>query len=427
MQSTLKTLPKGLVELTIEVSLEEMQPQLEVAVQDLTKNNPIKGFRPGKAPYEIVKQSLSEMAIYETALPSVVRKNYVKAIMEAKVLAYGEPNIEVVKLVPGNPIVFKAIVPVVPKVTTLANLEKIKVGPKPITVEEKQVDAMVKELQRMQTRENKVERALAQHDKVVVDMDLSIENVPVEGGQARNHGIYLDEEYYIPGLKEQLIGLKSGDKKSFTLPFAKDHYQKNLAGKDVKFDVTVKDVLELTPPEANDEFAKTVGQESMPKLREILKKNLTDEAGDKERQRQEIEILEKLAEGSKFEEIPEVILNQEVGRMLEELRQSIMERGLEFDAYLSSLKKTIEDLKLDFVPQAIKRIKSALVIREFANQEKIEVSDTDLLKEVEVLLNRYSHDVDSQNRIRSEEYQDYLRTSLRNQKTLQKLREKIVK
>lgn len=427
MKTTVAKQPKGMVELTIEVSIEEAKPLIEAAVKKMTEERPLDGFRPGKAPYDAVKQRFGEMAIYEAALPDLIRKNYVQAVKEQDILAFGQPQVEIISLVPGNPIVFKASVAVVPKVLSLADYTKFKVEAKPVSVDEKSVDGLLKELQKMQTRENQVPRVVGSHDKIVVDMDLSFEKVPLEGGQARDHGIYMDEEYYIPGLKEQLVGLKEGDKKRFTLPFNKDHFQKNLAGKDVDFDITVKAVYELVHPEINDAFAQSVGQESVAKLRDILKKNLKDEGEEKERQRQEIDILEKVAEGSKFEEIPEVILNEEIQRMLAELKQNLAGRGVDFNDYLNSIKKSTDELKLEFSTQAVKRVKTAIGLREVARKEGVDIDDAELLEEVQKLMNTYSTDPEAQRELQDEEYQEHLRTTLKHRKTLARLREMIVR
>lgn len=421
MNIAVKSLPKGLVEISVEMTPDEVKKELNEAAAQLTKDHPLSGFRPGMAPYDVVKGRFGEMAIYEQAMETIVRRTYVKTVMEHKLQVFGEPNVNVTKLVPGNPICYVATVAVVPKVTKLGDFRTISVNSKDPVIEDKAVEDALKELQRMRTKEVRAAREVQPSDKVVVDMDLIIDKVPVEGGQARNHGIYLDEEYYIPGLKDQVIGLKEGEKKTFTLPFPKDHYQKNLAGKNVDFELTMKEIYQLEHPPIDDAFAKEHGQDTIQKLREIIKKNMLDEAQTKERQRAEIEILEKIVEKSTFEDIPEAILNAEIERMLNELRHGLAERGVEFESYLKNIKKSLEDLKKEFAVQATKRINTTLVMRDLAEKEKIEASDVDLLEETQKMINEYSHDAASQEKIRSEEYQDYLRGMLRNKKVLELL------
>jgi trigger factor len=424
MQCTIKKLPKGLVELTISVGQEEIASALEKAAQEISKDHPLDGYRPGKAGYEAVAKRYGEQVIQEAALPGVVRRNYVQAVKDNSLNTYGEPEISVTKLAPGNPIEFTATVALVPEITNLADPAAIKVDTKTPRVEDKEVDGTIHELQKMQTREIRVAREVRDKDKIVVDMDLSRDGVAVEGGQARGHGIYLDEEYYIPGLKEKVLGMKEGETREFSLKFPKDHFQKMLAGADVGFKVTVKEIFELQFPAIDEEFAKALGQESVNKLRELLTDNILKDKTHKEEQRVEAEILEQMVKKSRFGEIPERMVNSEVDRMLHELKHGLEEKNVKFEDYLQNIKKTLEALKLDFAKQAIERVKTALVVREYGIREKIEIPDADVMKEVEQMINRYSEDAEAQQTIRSEDYQDYIRTTLRNHKVVALLRER---
>jgi len=427
MLCTTKKLPKGMVEVSCEIPLDEVSKELDAAARQLSEQRPIEGYRPGKAPFDVVKARFGEMAIYEAALPTVVRKYYVKAITENHVHSYGEPNINVTKLAPGNPIAFTATCAAVPEITSLADFRQVKVEQKEQVIEDSRVDGAVKDLQHMQTKEARVTREARDKDKIVVDMDLSHAGVPLEGGQARSHGIYLDEDYYIPGLKDKVLGMKEGEKREFSLKFPDSHYQKMLAGKDINFTVTLKEVYELQHPPLDDAFAKTLGQENMEKLRGVLKENMRLEAEDKEKQRVELEILDKLVEKSKFEDVPDKIMTDEVGRMLDELKHGLDERSVKFEDYLVNIKKSVDDLRMEFAPQAVKRIQTAILIREVGEKEKVEVSDAEVLAEIQTLMNQYKDNAEAQEQVRSEEYQDYLRSSLRNRKVLGMMRDAATK
>ncbi|OGL74541.1 trigger factor [Candidatus Uhrbacteria bacterium RIFCSPHIGHO2_02_FULL_60_10] len=427
MSFTVKNLPKGEVEFSFEIPHEEIQHDLEHAARHLQEHKAIPGFRAGKAPYDVAKNTYGEMAIYEDALPVIVRRAYVKAVLDGKYRAYGEPTINITKLAPGNPDAFTAKITLVPAIKSLADFRKIKIDSKVPEVPEKDVDQAVAELRKMRTKEARVNREVRTGDKVVVDMDLTLDKVPLDGGQARNHGVFLDEEYYVPGFRDQVLGLKEGEQKSFSLKFPDTHYQKNIAGRDVDFAVTVKEIHELIHPDVNDEFAKSLGQPDLPTLRGLIKGNMAKEADEKESQRAEIAMLDAIVDKSKFEDIPEKIVNTEVERMVSELQQSVAGRGLKFEDYLQNIKKTLADLKLDFAPQAIRRVKTALAIRDIGDAEKIEVADAEVLAEVEKLMERYKDDAESQAKVRSDDYQDWLRTTMRNRKVLELLNKEMVK
>jgi len=425
MNCITKKLPKGLVELTITIEVEEAQPTLQDAAKKISRERPIDGFRPGKASYEAIKSHFGEAAIYETALPGLVRHNYVQAIKNNEFSTYGDPEINVTKLAPGNPIEFTATVALIPEITQLAEADNIKIKTSEPTVDDKEMAGTLKELQRMQTKEVRTNREAQANNKVFVDMDMARDNVPLDGGQAHGHGIYLDEDYYVPGLREKIIGMKEGETNEFSLKFPKDHYQKTLAGKDVQFKLTDKEIYELQHPEIDDEFAKALGQESLIKMKELLHSNIMKDKTLKESQKIEAEILEKLVEKSRFGEIPESMINQEVNRMFHELKHSVAERGLEFEDYLKSIKKTADELRLEMAQQAVQRVKTALLVREYGLREKIEVSDVEVLAEVEKLINDSSGDAEAQRTIRSEEYQDYIKTAVRNRKVIKLLKERI--
>lgn len=427
MAYEIKNLPKGMVEITFDIPLEDIGHDLENAANHLSTERPIDGFRPGKAPLDVVKSRFGEMAVYEHALEHVVRRHYVKAIREAHLHSYGQPQINITKLAPGNPIGFTATVAVIPHVEKLADFRDMKVESKTARVEDAEVEKVIGELRKMQTKESPVERAAGTDDKIVLDMDLTRDGVALEGGQARGHGIYLNEEYYIPGMKEQIIGLKAGDEKSFKLKFPKEHFQKQIAGQEVDCTVKVKEVMELQAPALDDAFAKTVGQENVEALRTLIRKNMEEDAENKERQRAEIELLEKMVDNSKFGEVPDAVVNDEIDRMITELKHDLAGRRVIYEDYLKNVGKTEADLKLEFSSQAIRRVKTAILMREIAEKENMEATDVEVLEEIERQMNTYSGDANAQERVRSEEYQDYMRTTLRNRKVIDLLGKQIVK
>lgn len=422
MQTEIKKLPKGLSEFSIVVPVEELRPHLEAAAQTLASLSKIEGFRPGHVPYEMVVSRLGEGRIYDAAVDSAVRSAYVRAVKESGAQVIGEPEITIKVLAPGNPLSFTATAPTLPAITKLADYRTVRVPKKEPVVQETDVDRVLGEIQKMQTREAPVDRPAAGTDKVVLSVAMSRDNVPIEGGAAKHHELYLAEPYYIPGFADAVKGLKKGDKKDFTLTFPKEHYQKMLAGKAVDFSVDIESVIELTPPALDDAFAATLGQKSLGDLRMLLRKNLEAEAAMKEEQRQEIAALEALVEGSRFDDIPELMVNNETSRMVAEVEDNILRRGLVFDDYLASIKKSRAELALGFTPQAIRRVKTALVVREVGKKEQIEPTEKDIADEIARQISEYSSDAAAQAEIRKPEHADLVRTMLRNRKVVGFLR-----
>jgi trigger factor len=427
MQYEVKALPKALKEIKITVTPEEVKPLMEAAAALMSSHAKIEGFRTGKASYDVIKGRFGEAAILEEALNDIVRKYAVEVIEKENIESVGEPKVNVEKAAPGNDVIFTLTLSMAPHITRMPEVRKIKIRAKDIEVKPPEVEKVVDQLRKMQAVEHPVDREVQPKDKVTVDMTMSVDRVTVEGGSVKAHAIYLDEPYYVPGLNEKLHGMKKGETRTFRLKFPKDHFQKMIAGRDVDFEVKLTDLHEIAHPEADEAFAKTLGQESMDQLRDLLRKNLENEAQSKEHQRQEIAVLEELVKEARFEDLPEVLVNAESHKMLHELEHSVSKNGLEFSEYLKQIKKTEGQLLLEFAADAVKRVKAAILIREIGKAEKIEADDKDVIEEQTKLLNAYKDDADTQAHIRSEDGLAYVRSMLRNRKVMEFLRTTCVK
>lgn len=425
--SKITLLPKSEVKIEFSLSVDEARPYLDEAVKDLSTAKPIPGFRPGKATYEDAKRAMGEMKIYETALERIVRACYVKTILSENIDTVGSPSVSVDQLVPDQTIKFTVIAPIEPKVTTFPDLEHCRVAIKPTDVTDADVDQAVEQMRKMRRSEALVDRAATLEDLVIIDLEMKKDRVLLEGGTGKDYRVYVGEDHYIPGFTKQMEGIKAGESRTFTLPFPSEHYQKHLAGKEVEFTAKAKGVYEMKLPEADDAFAKGVGVENMEALRQKLKENLTLEANMKRDEAAEIEMLEKLVDQATFSEAPDILVNEEIRRMLSELAHGVEEQGMKWEEYLSSIKKTKDELKLEFVPQAVRRIKTAVLIKQFARREKIKVGEEELDREVDRILSSLrADDKETRERVASPQYREYIAIQLRNKKTIEWLKGRCV-
>ncbi|MFH1789887.1 MAG: trigger factor [bacterium] len=424
MKHTIIKLPKSQIELKITVEPSDYEEDMKKACLRLSQRSAISGFRPGKAPYDIVKKQMGELQILKEAMQSIVETNLRKALELEKIQTIGMPDITIEKMAPGNDFIFKAVAAVMPKIK-LGDISKIKITKKNTPVEDNKVDEVIENLRKMQTKEVLANRACAPNDKILIDMDMQINKVPVEGGQAKNHAVYLSEKHYIPGLNEQLVGLTKGQTKEFSLKFPKEHYQKHLAGRNVDFTIKVIDVFELQHPEIDDAFAKSLRVENLEKLKSILKTNLQAEQDQKDDQK--IEIFEKLIKDSEFNEIPEVLINAEKQKMFHELKHRLTEQGINIEKYLNDLKKTEQEIYNDFTEQANKRVKSALVSREVASQNNIKAEKSEIEKEIDLIKKSYPKDENVEKNLQNPDVLGTLAIAVQNRKVVQWLKEKVIK
>ncbi len=425
MTHELKKLNDSEVEFTITVPTNEYKTNLDAAANRLSERAAIKGFRPGKAPYEIVKQQLGEVRILEEAMQSIVEHNFFLAVQSEKLETIGMPQITLQKFAPGNDLVFTAQVALLPKVK-LADIKKIKVSKKEVKVTDERLNETLDSLRKMRPQETLKESASTKEDKLVVDLNMFIDHVAIEGGFAKNHQVYLSEPHYIPGLAEELVGLKTGDEKKFTLKFPTEHYQKMLAGKDVDFEVKVNQVFSLQYSELNEEFAKTLGQESVEKLKEILMSNLQKEDERKEDQRFEAEMLEAMIDQSEFETLPKVLIDAEKRKMFYELKSNLENQGISMEQYLQDLKKTEEEIFNDFATQAEKRAKAALISRQIALEQGIKVEKTDMDTEIELIKQNYQNDPKVLENLKRPEVIDTIASTIQNRKVVEWLKKQVL-
>ena len=426
MQVTKKELKKSEVELIIEVSTEETRPFLEKAAARVSQGLKIEGFRPGKAPYHIVKQKAGEMAIYQEGLDNIVSHFFIEAIKQEELNSVGSPRIEMEKVAPGNPIVFKAIVSLMPEVK-LGDYKKVKVEKKEVKVEEAEVDRAIDDLRKMAVKETLVDRPARKGDRAEVDFDAFLDQVPIEGGQGRKYPLVLGEGMMIPGFEEQVEGMNKDEVKEFQLKFPEKYQNKMVAGKKCDFKVKLLSVFNRELPEMTDNWAKELGASSLEDLKNKIKENLEAEKKFQEEQRLEMELLEKVVKQVEISEIPENLIQSEAHRMIHEFEDSIIGQGLNFDDYLKNIKKERHDLEKEFRPKAEDRVKTSIVIKEIADSEKVGAGDKEIEEETEKILKQVKGNREAEDNIRSEGYKGYLKTIIRNRKVIEMLKQECLK
>jgi trigger factor len=425
MSYTKKTLEDSQVELMITVTPTEYAKHLENAAKRLSERTAIKGFRKGHVPYDIIKREVGEMPILQEALERVVQEAFFQAVKEENLETIGMPQIAIEKLAPDNDVVFKAVVGLLPKVE-LADVGTIKVEKKKKDVGDEKINETLDAIRGMHAKEIIKSGAAEGTDKLVIDMNMLLDNVPIEGGQAKDYQVYLSEDHYVPGFNEHVKGLKKNDKKEFSLEFPVSHYQKMLAGKKVDIKVKVKDVYERQLPELSDALAKKLGQDSVEKLKDLIRNNLEQEAEKKALQAVEIEILDKMIEGSTYDPIPPVIIDAEKQKMFFELKRDIEKNGLSIEDYLRDLKKTEEELFTDFAKQAEKRAKAALLSREVAKKQNITIEDTEIDSEIEMMKGVYKDDEEIIENLKKPEVRESIASQLQNKKVVEWLKKQVL-
>lgn len=414
------------IELSVTVSAEEMEKYMEQAVKTISKEIKVEGFRKGHVPRNVVEQRVGQGSVFQEATNIALPKTYAKIVLDEKIEAVGNPDIDVKKAAYGNPFEYVATVYVIPEFK-LPDFSKITVKKTEVKVEKKEVEDAISEMQKQRATTNPVDRAAKKDDLVLVDFDVLQDNVPIENGKSKDHPVVIGEGKFIPGFEDKLVGKKKGDKDEFELEFPKEYHAKHLAGKKATFKVEVKDIKERVLPKLDDAFAKELGDfKGLDDLKKKLEENIKQEKENRENEKTEEEMMKKI--GEKVEvELPDILIVQEKQRLLDEFRQMVEGQGGDFAQYLESQGKTEETLLEEFKDRAHDRVRAGLILRKFAEVEKIEVPEEEIEKELVLQEQQYAFNPELVERIRGAEYHEYMEGILRNRKVIELLKEKTIK
>ena len=428
---TTKKVEESKVIFTIEVPFFDYEKDIRKAAEHISEHINIPGFRKGKVPYDMVSKSVGEMGIYEEALQTIVERAYreemPKQDIKEKILF--DPEIKVEKLVPGDSIVFNVEYMIIPEIT-LGNYKGLKIKNEKVSKDsedvKKKFEATLSELQGSKEKIELADKAIEKGNKATLNMELFLNGVPLEDAKIDNYTQLIDEKLFIPGFVENLLGLKSSDKKEFELVFPEDYFDKKVAGKKILFKVEVVNVYNVIRPELNNEFSKEFGFDNVDALKAQIENNIIDELNFKETDKKTIEMIEVIIKNAQFKEIPERLIMLESKKMLDELKNSITQGGMDFEKYKEAIKKTEEDLMKEFKEKATERIKMALITDKIGDEEKVEVKEEEINKEIEDAKNYYKGHPDFENiklNIENPSYRLQIEKMLKNEKTVKFLRE----
>ncbi len=426
MQIDIKDGLQGKKIITIKVDTQQQQPFLDKAAAKLSLQKPVAGFRPGKAPREVVEKKYGAMAVLEKAVDDIITQTYYQTIKEQGLTVVGRPEIEIKKLAPGEDFEYTATVVLLPQVK-LGDLNKVsKIVPPAIEVNEQEIEEVLKDLQKMRATEKPVEREVKQGDKVEIDFTIKDNDVEVEGGSGKKYPLILGEKMFIPGFEENILGMKKGEEKTFSLSMPKG-MPHGLGGKRVEVDLKVVGVYERVFPPLDDNLAKQAGNyKNLAELKEQIKKNLLLDKQSQAEKKLEMEMLEKVVEVSEFGEIPEALIEQELHKMMHELEDDLRQQNITLDDYLARVGKKKEDLHKDWRDLAIKRIKTALVARQIAVENNIQASQEEVEQELETLQAVYQNNQPLLDQLKSAEFKDYLAHTIANRKVITYLKKTLV-
>lgn len=423
MQVTKKNLNDTTVQLQLAADATLLQKVKQETLQSFANSLKLPGFREGKAPLALVEKQVDQSRLQTEFLEHAINHLYADALDQEKLRPVTQPQIKITKFVPFDALEVEAEVEVVGEVT-LPDYKKMKLAPEKVTVTAKDVDEVLSNLRTREAEKKDVERAAKDGDYATIDFKGMDEKTkePVKGADGTDYPLLLGSNTFIPGFETNLVGLKPGEEKTFTLTFPKDYGVAALQNRKVSFTVTVKKVQEVVQPKLDDEFAAKVGPfKTVDELKADVKKQLQAEKEYQADQKYADDLLTKITEKSKVA-IPKVLVDEQIERLERDMRQNLLYRGQTWQEYLDAEGIDEDGFREKQQPVAEMRVKAGLVLSEVAEREKIDVTPEELEIQIQVLKQRYP-DQAMQAELDKVENRREIASRIMTEKTIQRLKE----
>jgi trigger factor len=421
MQITSTPGPNSTAVLEIEVPAERLDRAIGDAVRRLARGSRVPGFRPGKAPRQVLERHLGPGAVVDEAVEHLVQDAYREALLEQGILPLTNADVEVVQAEEGKPLVFKATVQVPPEVT-LGDYQHFNFRPEVDTIDEARVSKVLDELRDQNATLTAVEgRGARDGDYAVISFVGSRDGEPFEGGASERMPLILGQERLIPGFEANLQGLEVGGSTEFDITFPDDYPETELAGKEAHFAVELRELREKVLPELDEDFVGTLGDfADVEALRHDVKARLEGNALDRARHGFADRIID-YAVANATVDLPPILVDQEIEVMHDEFRGTLARQGIAEEAYLKAVDKTDADLHAEFRPGAEKRVRTLLVLSKIADAESVTVPEADVDAEVARGRERYADDARLLAYFDSDRGRSYIRSTLRRTRVVEGL------
>ncbi len=377
-----KTLSSNRTQFTVTLTAEETKQAEDKALEKLSQQTTIPGFRVGKAPAAMVRSRVDEGALVEETVRSLL-PGYFRQLAEShKLQPIVPPKVEVESRSP-----LKITITFVgrPDVKVKEG-DTIIIAKKEPKFDDKDIDRMVEYLQTQYRTTKPVERGAREGDQVTMNfVGTDTEGKEIQGTRATGYQVVIGSKTLLPGFEENLAGLAPGQEKTFSLVFPEKYHAEHLRSKPVTFAVTVTGVAEVTTPAMTDAFVQEHKlAESVPHLRQTIADSMRKQEEEMDHQRRENELFDKIRANTTVELAPELI-EQEERAITQEMVRQLEERKLTVEKWLEQTKRTPESLQKEIQGEAAKRLTLRFGIEAVMEQKEIRVTDEEVTAMVQAI------------------------------------------
>ena len=403
---------KNMAKLTVEVPAEQFVDAIKKAYNKNKNRFNVPGFRRGKAPQMMIEKMYGVGVFYEDAADEAINETYAEAMKESGLDIVSRPEMTIEQIEKGKAFIYTATVAVKPEVT-LGQYKGIEVEKADAEVKEEDVEAELKRVQNQNARLISVtDRPVAKDDQVVIDFDGSVDGKAFDGGKAEDYPLTIGSHAFIDTFEDQLIGKNIGEECEVNVTFPQEYHAKELAGKPAVFKVKIKEIKVRELPELNDEFASEVSDfETLEEYKKDVEAKIAERKQKAAATENENRVVDKVVEGASME-IPDRMIDGQVENMIQDTARRMQSQGLDLQQYLKYTGMTLDQMKEQARPQAIKRIQTRLVLEAVAKAENIQISDEKLDEEIGKMAQSYQMEADKLKSYMTEQDKDQMKEDL---------------
>ncbi len=382
MSLQVEKLEKNMAKLTVEVPAEQFVEAIGHAYKKNKNRFNVPGFRKGKVPQAMIEKMYGSEVFYEDAANEVIGQTYGDAAKESGLDIVSRPSIDLVQIEKGKNFIYTAEVAVKPEVT-LGQYKGVEVEKANAEVTDEDVE---KELKRAQEQNSRLvtvdDRPVADGDQVVIDFDGYVDGKRFDGGKSEDYLLTIGSHTFIDTFEDQLIGKNLGEECEVNVTFPAEYHAAELAGKPAVFKVKIKEIKYKELPELNDEFAGEVSEfETLDEYKADIRKKLTESKEKQAATENENRVVEAVVKNATME-IPEAMIDSQLDNMVSEYARNMQNHGISLEQYMQYTGMTIDKLKEQMRPQAVKRIETRLVLEAVVKAENIQVTDEKVDEEI---------------------------------------------
>ena len=361
----------------------------------------VPGFRKGKAPKQIIENMYGKGIFFEDAINEVLPAKYAEAVEELGLDVVDQPNVEIKEAEEGKDVVVEVSVDVKPEVK-LGDYKGIEVEDVKYEVTEELLDSELENQRQMNARLLNIDdRAAKEGDKVNIDFEGFVDGVPFEGGKAEKQDLEIGSNTFIQGFEEQIAGHNVGDEFDVNVTFPEGYFSEDIKGNEAVFKVVLNTISVEELPELDDEFIKDISEfDTVEEFKNDIKAKKEEEFEERAKSEKENAVIEKVVEAMEVE-IPEGMVKDQINSQMQNFDQSLRAQGMSLEDYVKMLGTTLEDFGENLKPDALVQVKTTLALEAIANAENIEISDEELEKDIDEMVEKYfADDKDQQKKMK---------------------------